>query len=130
VSVRRMKPRGPTYLGRPNLPVLCAMAAVLLGVLFVPTGAEAGTTKRCGTIVITSEGMLNRVTVRARGVRCRYARRMLLSQKRTGRLPAGWRCSGAGVEGYCRRGRQRVSYGPPFETLGRAQTFGPPRTLE
>jgi len=98
---------------------LTLAASVMLAV-GLTADAEAARTKRCGTIVITSEETLTRVTVTARGVSCRYARQFLLRQKRRGITPRGWRCSAAGVELYCRRGAQRISHGPPFETLGPA----------
>ena len=98
----------------------CAVIAALAASLSLSDEAVAAASKRCGTIVITSEETLNRVTVRARGVSCRYARQFLLRQKRRGVTPRGWRCSAAGVELYCRRGAQRISHGPPFETIGPA----------
>jgi len=101
---------------------LAIVAALVLAAGPTASTADAAATKRCGTVVITSEGMLNRVTVRARGVSCGYARGLVLRHRRSGRLPRGWRCSAAGIEGYCRRGSQRVFYGPPFETIGPART--------
>ena len=78
---------------RRGLGAAALVSVILLGAMYLTPDAQAAPSKRCGTIVITAEGMLNRVTVTARGVTCRYARRFLLRQKRGGGTPRGWRCS-------------------------------------
>lgn len=63
--------------------------------------------KYCGTIRIFSEGVEVSTTLHARGVTCRFARRVGRGL-RTGRYPSGWSCSGSEGVSFCAQGRATI----------------------
>jgi len=72
-----------------------------------PAAAQA---RVCGEFGTTTEGEPAIVTVKATGVGCRVARKVIRRSFR-GRRSTGWVCSSAGEEGTCTRGRASISYG-------------------
>src|SRR4051812_3390459 len=74
-----------------------------------PTASAA--TKRCGDIARIGEAGTEIVAVKADGVGCKRARRVL-ERHTLGRSTAGWTCNSAGSEAVCTRGGATARYGP------------------
>jgi hypothetical protein len=85
-----------------------ALALLALGGSAAAAPAHART---CGQIARIGEAGTELVTVHATRVRCAVARRVLERHTR-GKASTGWKCSSAGSEAVCTRGRKRASYGP------------------
>src|SRR4051794_24444957 len=85
-----------------------ALAATLALLLLVPSASSAAT-RTCGQIARVGEAGTELVTVKALGVRCAVARRVLVRHT-LGRTSKGWECHSAGSEAECERGSQRATY--------------------
>jgi hypothetical protein len=81
-----------------------------LALLALPSTSSAAT-RGCGQIARVGETDTELVTVRASGVRCTVARRVLVRHT-LGKSSKGWECHSAGSEAECERGSQRASYRP------------------
>jgi hypothetical protein len=85
-----------------------ALLIAALAVLALPSASSAAT-RTCGQIARAGEQTTELVTVRATGVRCAFARRVLVRHT-LGKTTRGWECHSAGPEAECERGDQKASY--------------------
>src|SRR3954465_8901595 len=81
-----------------------------LALLLVPSASSAAT-RTCGQIARVGETSTELVTVRADGVRCSVARRVLVRHT-LGKSSKGWECHSAGSEAEGKRGSRRATYRP------------------
>jgi hypothetical protein len=101
---------------------LIAITAALALLTLAPAGASAhfaGKGKRCGAVVFTPNTDHGASAIRARGVTCRKARRMVRAYENGDKTPAGFTCRArphdpdngiAHSDVLCRRGTKRVSW--------------------
>lgn len=88
----------------------CVVVALLASAVLGVAPAGAGTPgKRCGHIARVGEAATEIASVRAAGVHCAVARRVL-ERHTVGRTTRGWECHSAGTEGSCTRGGRTASY--------------------
>lgn len=92
--------------------LLTAMVtATVISLGLAPAPASATSALTCGELGRFGEAGPSIVTVRATGVGCRIARRVLENYL-TGSVAQGWECHSAGEEGKCIRPRATASYTP------------------
>jgi len=97
-------------IGGKTVGLSACCAAVLLTMLGLLAGPSDAAGRGCGQIARIGEFGAELVSVRAKGVSCRTARRVLSHPRSAGRR--GWECHSAGVEASCTKGAARATYGP------------------